>query len=104
MHFECSNALVMPWRGYNNNLGNAGCSRLEVSGSETLDKLGGDPSLSMSAKKRSCLSVASSPLLASEGANGSTNLSCRRGSYPQSGRIKRNSREAQHQSTRALEH
>ena len=50
------------------------------------DKFDGDPSLSMSAKKRSCLSGASPPLLANESANGSTNLSCRRGSYLQLGK------------------
>ena len=50
------------------------------------EKLGGAPSLSMSAKKRSCLCEARSSLLANESANGSTNLSCRRGSYLQLGK------------------
>ncbi len=60
-------------------------SRLDVTASATMEKLGGAPSLSMNAKKRSCLSEASSPLLVNESANGSQNFDRRRGSYIQIG-------------------
>ena len=59
---------------------------MEVTGSETMERFGGAPSRLMNAKKRSCLSAASSSLVVNERENGSTNLSRRGGSYLQTGR------------------